>query len=271
MATNNRKKRFLSLLGIALCCVMPLASCNTGSSSLTTPTATTPEDSGGGDKDSTPIGGYDDDDDDKPDSGTILQESEIKPTGTTSGFTENKGKFYSDYKTLDDAHKAGRDLNVQLAEEGDVLLKNENNALPLDRYERRVTLLGVKSIDFQTGGGGSGAGRPGSETDSSYKIPMTTLQSAMEAAGFKVNKKVLDLYEANIDDMKYQVQIAVGTQTLTKELPLSYYTPDVTSTYGSYNDAAIITLSRTGAEGTDLVMHDVPGYSDKTDHYLSFR
>lgn len=261
MTSSKRKKGLFSLLGITLCCLMPLSSCS-GNSSLSSSTPSTSSDSSISSSSSSTHDSSTGGKDDVP-SGTTVQESEITPEGTTSGYTENKGKFFSDYKTLDDAHEAGKDLNIQLAEEGDVLLKNENNALPLDRYEKNVTLLGIKSVDIQTGGGGSGAGMPGG-----YGVPLATLPKAMEDAGFKVNQKVLDFYSEHISEMSYTIEAAGSAQTLTVELPLSYYDASITSTYSSYNDAAIITISRTGAEGVDLVMHDVPGHANKADHVL---
>lgn len=46
------------------------------------------------------------------------------------------------------------------------------------------------------------------------------------------------------------------------------YGQSIISTYNAYNDAAIITLSRTGAENYDIAMHDAPGHSDPDDHGL---
>lgn len=132
------------------------------------------------------------------------QESTAATLGKGSGFIEDNGKFYSDYITLDDAHEAGKHLNVKLAEEGLVLLKNENNALPLTSDERNVTLLGIKSIDIQTGGGGSGNGTAGNsenQEENSYKIDPTTLEGSMTDAGFHLNEKVLQLYRDNIANM----------------------------------------------------------------------
>ena len=53
-----------------------------------------------------------------------------------------------------------------------------------------------------------------------------------------------------------------------KEMPVSYLTNTISSTYKSYSDAAIITLSRVGGEDQDLMSHDVPGHSDPNDHEL---
>ena len=197
--------------------------------------------------------------DENPPSETVkpLEEGTYNGSQTVSGFTDENGKFYSDYKTLKDAHEAGKRLNIRLAEEGMVLMKNDDNALPLNREERNVTLFGIKSIDIQTGGGGSGNGYTGSAGNDSYSIDPTTLVGSMEAAGFHVNQKVLDLYEANIEDMSYEEfsESSGSSQTLTRELPISYYNNMITKTYGAYNDAAIITFSRSGAEGLDHIAH----------------
>jgi len=191
---------------------------------------------------------------------SYYQETTVSAAGTNSGFPEEGGKFYSDYVTLDDAHEAGMYLNIRLAEEGIVLLKNENNALPLTRDECNVTLLGIKSIDIQTGGGGSGNGYVGSsanEAENSYKIDPTSLEQSMTDAGFHLNEKVLQLYRDNIANMSYEEfsESSGSSQTLTRELPMSYYSDMITRTYKAYDDAAIITFSRSGAEGLDEIAH----------------
>ena len=204
-----------------------------------------------------------------PGTGTGLSvpsyETSAGGNGTTSGDPAREGKFYSDYADLEETHAAGKRLNIELAEEGDVLLKNENGALPLKSYERDVSLFGIKSVDIQTGGGGSGSGNPGA-----YYEPVVSLQQSMEDAGFHVNQKLINLYNNNLAAMtfSYQAPGAETSQTYYNELPMSYYTPAVTETYGAYNDAAIVTISRLGSEGFDLLLHDVPTTTDKSRHYL---
>lgn len=226
--------------------------------------------------------------------GDYYQETTVGKSATKNGFTEEKGKFYSDYKTLDDAHKAGKDLNIRLAEEGMVLMKNDNDALPLNRDERNVTLLGIKSVDLQTGGGGSGNGYTGTSAKqpvlgadykpvldangqpvmdyvSKYRIDPTSLEQSMKDAGFRLNEKVLDLYRANIKAMSYEEYSAssTSTQTLTRELPMSYYNDMITKTYKAYGDAAIITFSRSGAEGLDEIAKADSHVLELTEHEVA--
>ncbi len=162
------------------------------------------------------------------------------------------GKFFTDYETLDEEQLAAKRLSVQIAEEGDVLLKNENGALPLSEMEKRVTLFGIKSVKLVEAGGGSGAG--GLDNNG---IKHSTVKSSLEDAGFKVNEKTLSLYDKlnSVSGAAY-------------EIPVTHYTSSVVSTYKSYNDAAIITLGRVGAENIDCATNNVPGHSDEDEHYL---
>ena len=62
--------------------------------------------------------------------------------------------YVSDYDSYMDTIKASSELNIEIAGEGFVLMKNQNNALPLASGEKNVTVL---SAFMEYGGGGSGA------------------------------------------------------------------------------------------------------------------
>ena len=51
----------------------------------------------------------------------------------------------------------GREIDTELLAEGSVLLRNENNALPLAMGEK-VTILGAQSYNYLNGGTGSAGG-----------------------------------------------------------------------------------------------------------------
>ena len=61
---------------------------------------------------------------------------------------EKNGDFYPDYATMEEAQAAAKALNIQMAEEGTILLKNNNNALPVARTER-VSVFGTSSDSIQ--------------------------------------------------------------------------------------------------------------------------
>ena len=179
-----------------------------------------------------------------------LTEKLFKTTGTPGNF-QYKGKFYSDYGTLEEAQKAGHALGVQIAAEGDVLLKNEGEALPLKATEKKVTLLGIRSARMIRSGFGSGSG--GGSAIS------TLLGDAMSAAGYSVNPKPLELYTKEVTQMVEDRIVELDPET---------YGPSVVNTYASYADAAIITLSRTGAENYDIATNNALGHANEDDHGL---
>lgn len=79
-------------------------------------------------------------------------------TITTKEGAENwDTEYYSlDSKTAEEADKVAKDVTRRIAEEGIVLMKNENGALPM--AAGAVSLMGRRSVETVFGGTGSGAG-----------------------------------------------------------------------------------------------------------------
>lgn len=128
--------------------------------------------------------------------------------------------------------------NIRSMEEGAVLVYNRDNALPL-KAERNVTLFGsvvAKPITH-------GASDPDRWID---------FDAALSAAGFNINKTVLDAYKssATARDLK--------TSDIGEE-PISFYTQELRNSFSQYHDAAIVMLSRIAAEGTDMAISDADG------------
>ena len=254
---KNRSKRLFLVALTAL-----LASCSkTGNSvdissvtddtSKTTDTSTT--DGGKTDGGKTDGGKTDGGDE------TGVTETEVEATGTETGDLSAKGKFYSDYTSLANEQQAAKELAINIAAEGDVLLKNADSALPLSQYENHVTCFGIATVDMTTAGGGSGAGTTGNNG-----IAFTGIVDSLEDVGMQVNPATVQLYNT------YK-QIQGGTKTADNnllEMPMSEYTSSTIASYYGYNDAAIITLHRTGAENKDLATCKVDGHSNEDDHYL---
>ena len=182
---------------------------------------------------------------------TLAVGETIVPAGNDYGFAGTNGKYYTDFSSFEEEQLVAKDLAIEVASEGFVMLKNENDALPLEKGAR-ISLFGMHSVDLVTSTVGSAAGTTGANG-----IEMSTLPMAMENAGFKVNPKLTGLYE---------MHHALGTAD--NELPLEYYSTATTSTYNGYNDAAIIVFSRTGSEGVDKRASNVDGHSDPMDHEL---
>lgn len=165
--------------------------------------------------------------------------SKLVNTGSEDTDTEY---YKSDYSSLSEHLAHAKDLSVQIQAEGTVLLRNQNNALPL-ASGAKVTVFSRSSVDFVYGGTGAG-GADGS----SY----ATVKDAFEAGGMMdVNDTLWNYYTANNGAGRGDGETGGFNYA---ELDPDSFSADVKASYANYNDAAIIILSRVGGEGNDLPM-----------------
>ncbi len=168
---------------------------------------------------------------------------------------DNDGMYYSDYSSLDEVEAAAAEFNVSIGEEGFILMKNDG-LLPFEGINN-ISILGKNSINLAYGGGGSGSG------DSSVAL---TIYDSLEAAGYNCNPKMADFYETS-SGSRYVGGMGGGTSAIG-ETPIEEYDRSVTDTFLTYNDAAIIVITRTGSEGSDNATNNVDDNDDPTAHYL---
>ncbi|MBY5009713.1 glycoside hydrolase family 3 protein [Streptococcus suis] len=169
--------------------------------------------------------------------------------GHTDYKIEDKGSegdtTYFDRMYSDEVSRLAADsaAGKEAAGEGIVLLKN-NSELPLQSGSK-VTLLGVTSANILYGGGGSGA------VDTST-VP--TMKTALEASGFEVNPQMWDFYTTGAaKDIKMDVPDIAGTgRYVIHEASMDLLTDKEKNSFSSYNDAAIVSISRSGGESSDL-------------------
>jgi len=138
------------------------------------------------------------------------------------------------------AHEA---LVRKAAPQGMVLLKNDNEALPLKGNET-IALFGLNSYDMIPGGTGSGAVN---------KKFVRNLKDGLEMDGFKVDADLANLYAKYTD---YQNALLLrnaggggmwGRAPLAElEIPETYVTREIANT-----DVAVITIGRNSGEGAD--------------------
>ena len=154
---------------------------------------------------------------------------------------EDAEHYKSKYSNVKDLVNDGKKLAQKIEEEGSVLLKNDNDALPLAKGSK-ISLVGISSIDPAYGG-------KGSAQTSSPQQPITP-QQGFENAGFSVNKDLLNFYSANYSSYKRD-----GRGDDAKINDASWEAIKGSTAYASfdtYNDAAIFTISRVGGEGSDF-------------------
>lgn len=253
------KKRFSLVVLAAMSALMIGCTNNTSSSSsaASSTSSSTPistDSTGTSDSSSSSSDDKKDDDED-----VTVEEHNVVATGGKTGDLSAKGKYYTDYSSLEIEQQAAKETAIDIASEGDVLLKNANNALPLASYEKHVTCFGIATVDMVTAGGGSGAGTTGNNG-----IAFTGVKESLEGVGIQVNPSTIDLYNT------YKT-INGATKTADNnllEIPMEEYTSSTIASYYGYNDAAVITLHRTGAENKDLATCKVDGHKNEDDHYL---
>lgn len=187
--------------------------------------------------------------------------------GPRAVFAEGKEGFYfSDYAGKAEVYEAARALNQELCEEGMVLLKNNNGALPM-AAPARVSVFGKNSVNLAYGGSGSGGANTSNVVD---------LYTALAEAGFECNptlKAFYDSEEQSGPQRKGNSKNLDSGDTVilsTAETPQSMYTDAVTASYQDYKDAAIVVITRIGGEGFDLprTMVGSTGYRNEDDHFL---
>ncbi len=170
----------------------------------------------------------------------------IRPFETIDNTDPNQDTEYykSDYTKIGDLIKAGKYKTTEVMGEGSVLLKNQNNALPLGKGNK-VSLFGVTAYDPVYGGTGSG-------TISTAKA--TNYVDSLEEAGLVLNPELKTSYTS--EGWKQYKRSSTGSFGKTvqriNEAPWSAVEPIVASNLSEYGDAAIFIVGRIGGEGNDV-------------------
>lgn len=164
-----------------------------------------------------------------------------------------------------EAFANAQEVNLKLAEEGFVLLKNENAALPMNKGAR-ISVFSKNSVNLSYGGSGSG----GFDTSNNKN-----LYESLNDAGFVTNPTLKNFYEssqsgpvrtANSSDLDN----GDNQKIATAETPQSKYIDAVKNSYADYSDAALVVITRIGGEGFDLPRYqgDSEGAVSPDSHYL---
>lgn len=163
----------------------------------------------------------------------------------TEYFKSEFGEFSSD--NLEKLDKAMFELAREEMREGVVLLKNDDNALPLKTDERKVTLFGNATHNplYRTYGAGSKLCDDPEWT--------TDLKEALEKESFEINPTLWNAYTSDSDatGKRPQDKRGKGGNANNTEHPIKFYSK-YTSSFASYNDVAIVSIARQGGEGVDM-------------------
>ena len=175
--------------------------------------------------------------------------------------------YGTQYTSTKDAVDSIKEFAIREAAESFVLLKNENNSLPLKQEKPKVTLFGIRSFTPYYGSttGGSIPDKAVIDNDPNRSTLITDFQEA-----FDVNPALLEAYRDYTSDYTWgssgfgaQAPAYQGlysttdpTEPTLSELGIT----DSNARYREYNDAAIVIIGRVSGEGSSFF----PGQEGRT-------
>lgn len=164
---------------------------------------------------------------------------------------EDTEYYKSSYKSDEDLAEDERNLCANLEAEGAVLLKNENNTLPLAK-STRFSMFSTSSVDPVYGGTGSG------------QVNISDAITIRKALNKHFNAKCTNttLFNHYHDTLSQYRRVNAETtggtidQYLINEAPWSEVnTPAMQESWkDDFNDVALVFIARSGGEGNDLPM-----------------
>ena len=183
-----------------------------------------------------------------------------------SGETLNADTTYvkSDFSSVEELYKYEEQKCSEIAQDGIVLLQNNDNLLPLNKG-KTLSLFSHSSVDLVSGGSGSGSG--------SFELTKD-LKEGLEKAGLKVNEKLWNFYKnINNSDKKYvrgvgSINYGADLDWSINEVPLNVILKENGLEDSFKGTTAMFVLSRTGGEGADE-SRDMLAFGGKAGtHYL---
>lgn len=174
---------------------------------------------------------------------TVTEESENADDAWT---------YKSNFTSAKEAYEGFREFAIRESQETFVLLKNQNDALPI-ASNARITMFGVRSYAPVYGSNG------GSVTDGKSTVEIF---DAFAEQGFELNPSMLATYRAYFADKEW-TKPRFGGGILPEYAAITSYTdpceltldelqalnPDFNRDYAEYSDAAIVVVGRPGGEG----------------------
>ena len=160
----------------------------------------------------------------------------------------------------EETSEESKELVQKIAEEGIVLLKNDEQLLPLAENSS-LNVFGWASTNPCYGGTGSGS--------LSDAYPTVSLLQGLEDAGFKLNTELSDFYTAYRAD---RPEVGMWAQDWTLPEPTAAsYTEEMLNNAKAFSDTAMVVITRVGGEGADLPTDvSTVTYEDNSAEYKDF-
>ena len=147
----------------------------------------------------------------------------------------------------DELLQTGNDLAEQIQAEGTVLLRNEENTLPLAKDNNKVNVFGWSATQWITGGSGSGQ----------CATLEVDLLAALQQAGIEYNQELIDMYRDFLDNRPFTGPAGGALSTFPEEFSSLYepaladYGQELLDNAAAYSDTAIVVIGRQTGESND--------------------
>jgi len=150
---------------------------------------------------------------------------------------------FKNYKYSDKPDLKGHAILArEAASESMVLLKNENNVLPLEKG-KRIAVYGVASYNTYIGGTGSG------EVSTTYTV---SIAEGLHNAGYKLSAELKSMYSGYIEKDKAEnpkkTKLTLGAPRIVPEMAIN---SDLIEKSAADADFAVYTIGRNAGEGAD--------------------
>lgn len=160
-----------------------------------------------------------------------------------------KTPTFAQYKYSDKPNLSNHaEVTRSAATEGMVLLKNEKDALPFADKQKQVSLFGVTSYAWITGGTGSGS------VNNKHTV---SLLEGLNAAGYQLDKELVDVYKPHAEKevaAEKERRKARGILALPERLPEIKFDDAFYAKKAETSEIAFVTLGRNSGEGGDRVV-----------------
>jgi beta-glucosidase len=163
-----------------------------------------------------------------------------------------KNLKYSDKPDL----KKDAEISRNVAEDGMVLLKNNNNALPFNKNIHNIALFGINGYQLIAGGTGSG------DVNKAYTV---SLEQGLTNAGYKTNADLKSDYQNYLQTEKAKrPKKSFMQEFMHPTPPIGEYVVDnnVINKQADDADVAIVAIGRNAGEGKDRKLEDDFNLSD---------
>ncbi len=173
------------------------------------------------------------------------------------------------------ARAAGEDLALQIQEEGSVLVKNDENTLPLNaETDTQLNVFGWSAISWIAAGSGSGRSlRPGINGDTADNArkgmtPETDFLTALSEAKISYNQDLITMYKRFASQRPAQFYDTLhsfdyqGARLIEPSIDdTNYYSTELLSGAEAYSKIAIVVLGRSVGESNDAPLVQYKGAS----------